>query len=240
MPVRYSRRPVNADAQSTSAEEPGRGFGLRMLLPLVVIVVIVGGVTLLLTGESSKPKLPGNAGTTKSASFEGALLEPPTPAPALSTLRNYDGASFNLSSERGKAVFVTFLYAHCPDVCPLIASNLHNAYAQMSPAMQRQVAIVAVSVDPHGDTPGTVGAFVAQHELTGEAEYLIGSAHQDARVWEAWKVGSERDTSDPTKVNHSALIYGIGANGKIYTIYAANFQPAQIIHDVTPLLSRAS
>jgi protein SCO1/2 len=211
-----------------------------MLLPLVAILVIIGGVTLLLSGGNSKPALPGNASTTKSASFEGALLEPPTPAPELSTLRNYDGTPFNLASQRGKAVFVTFLYAHCPDVCPLIASNLHNAYAQMTPAMQRKVAIVAVSVDPHGDSAGTVAAFVAQHQLTGEAKYLIGSAHGLAHVWEAWKVGSERDTSDPTKVNHSALIYGIGANGKIYTIYAANFRPAQIIHDVTPLLSRTS
>jgi len=230
---------MNADAQSTS-EEPGGRFGIRVLLPLVVIVVIAGGVTLLLTGGSSKPALPGNAGTTKSVSFEGALLEPPTPAPELSTLRNYDGSTFNLAAERGKAVFVTFLYAHCPDVCPLIASNLHNAYAQMSPAMQRQVAIVVVSVDPHGDTARTAADFVSAHQLNGEAKYLIGSAHPLARVWEAWKVGSERDTSDPSKVNHSALIYGIGANGKIYTIYAANFQPSQIIHDVTPLLSRAS
>jgi protein SCO1 len=231
---------MSADAQSTGREDPQRGLGIRTLLPLVVIVVIVGGVTLLLTGGSSKPTLPGNASTTKSASFQGALLEPPTPAPALSTLRNYDGTSFNLSSQRGKAVFVTFLYAHCPDVCPLIASNLHNAYAQMSPAMQRQVAIVAVSVDPHGDTPGTVAGFVKQHELTGEAKYLIGSAHQLAGVWEAWKVGSQRDTSNPSLVNHSALIYGIAANGKIYTIYPANFTPSQIIHDVTPLLSRTS
>ncbi|HEX4563370.1 MAG TPA: SCO family protein [Solirubrobacteraceae bacterium] len=231
---------MNADAQQSGAERSGGGAGYRMLLPLVAILVIVGGVTLLLTGGSSKPKLPGNANTTKSVAFEGSLLEPPTPAPELSTLNNYDGTSFNLGADRGKAVFVTFLYAHCPDVCPLIASNLHNAYAQMTPAMQRQVAIVTVSVDPHGDTPGTVAAFVKQHGLTGEAKYLIGSAHQLAGVWEAWKVGSQRDTSDPSRVNHSALIYGIAANGKIYTIYPANFTPSQIIHDVTPLLSRAS
>jgi protein SCO1/2 len=237
---------MNADAQRSSAdappaEQPSNPIGLRLLLPLVAIVVILGGVTLLLVGGgSSKPALPGNAATTKSASFDGALLEPPTPAPELSTLRNYDGSAFNLSSQRGKAVFVTFLYAHCPDVCPLIASQLHNAYAQMPAAMQQRVAIVAVSVDPHGDTAGSVAAFVKEHGLSGEAKYLIGSTHQLGRVWEAWKVGSERDASDPSKVNHSALIYGIGANGKIYTIYAANFQPSQIIHDVTPLLSRAS
>jgi cytochrome oxidase Cu insertion factor (SCO1/SenC/PrrC family) len=49
-------------------------------------------------------------------------------------------------------------------------------------------------------------------------------------------VGSEQDVSRPDLVNHSALIYGIGSSGRIYTIYPANFQPSQLIHDVTPLL----
>jgi cytochrome oxidase Cu insertion factor (SCO1/SenC/PrrC family) len=106
------------------------------------------------------------------------------------------------------------------------------------PMQQSHVAIVAVSVDPHGDTAGTVAAFVRQHQLTGEARYLIGSTTQLPPVWEAWRVGSQRDASNPGLVNHSALIYGIGANGKIYTIYPANFQPSDIVHDVPQLLSQ--
>jgi protein SCO1/2 len=202
----------------------------------VVILVILGGVTALLVGGGGKTALPGKAGTAKLGTFEGLALSPRLPAPALSTLHNYDGTSFNLSADRGKAVFVTFLYAHCPDVCPLIASNLHNAYARMPAAMRSRVAIVAVSVDPHGDTAGTVASFVRQHELTGEARYLIGSAHQLGAVWEAWKVGSQKDSSSPELVNHSALIYGVSASGKLTTIYAANFEPSQIVHDVPPLL----
>jgi protein SCO1/2 len=211
--------------------------GLRMLLPLGVILVILAGVTALLVGGSSKPTLPGKASAAKQSSFEGLALSPRVPAPPLDTLRNYNGASFNLAAERGKAVFVTFLYAHCPDVCPLIASSLHNAYARMTPAMRSHVAIVAVSVDPHGDTPGTVAAFVREHQLTGEADYLIGSATELPPVWESWKVGSSADASEPGLVNHSALIYGVSASGKLTTIYAANFEPKNIIHDVPGLLA---
>jgi protein SCO1 len=229
---------MTAATPGTDVTPPPAGgrVGLRILLPVLVIVVILAGVTALLVGGSSKPALPGNAATAKLSSFEGSALSPPQPAPPLNTLRNFDGTSFNLASQRGKAVFVTFLYAHCPDVCPLIASNLHNAYAKLTPSLKRRVAIVAVSVDPHGDRAGTVAAFVKQHQLTGEARYLIGSAGELAPVWEAWKVGSSQDTSDPALVNHSALIYGIGANGKIYTIYPSNFAPSQIVHDITPLL----
>jgi protein SCO1 len=215
----------------------GRPSMLKLILPVIVILVIVGGVTLLISGGSSKPKLPGNAGTVKLASFQGQTLDPPQPVPALSTLRNYNGESFNLASDRGKAVFVTFLYAHCPDVCPLIASNLHNAYAKMTPAERAKMDIVAVSVDPHGDTVAAVSTFMRQHQLAGEGKYLIGKANQLGPVWKAWQVGSEKDASNPELVSHSALIYGVSGSGRIYTIYPANFTPEQIIHDIEPLAS---
>lgn len=232
--------PIPDAPTDAAADPPGssRPTVWRLVLPTLVLIVILGGVTLLLVGGSSKPSLPGNAATVKLSSFDGSAVSPPQPAPALDTLRNYDGSSFNLAAQRGKAVFVTFLYTHCPDVCPLIASNLHNAYSKMTPAMRKRVSIVAVSVDPHGDNSATVRAFVSEHQLAGQAKYLIGSAGQLVPVWKAWNVGSEKDTSRPDLVNHSALIYGIGANGRIYTIYPASFEPAQLIHDVPPLLSR--
>ena len=125
---------MNASDSSGEAQAQPAGTRLKLVLPIAVIAVIIGGVTLLLTGGSSKQQLPGNAGTAKSAAFAGATLEPPQPAPPLNTLRNYDGSNFSLGSQRGKAVFVTFLYSHCPDVCPLIASKLHSAYASLPSA----------------------------------------------------------------------------------------------------------
>jgi cytochrome oxidase Cu insertion factor (SCO1/SenC/PrrC family) len=122
-------------------------------------------------------------------------------------------------------------------VCPLIAANLHSAYSSMTPALRRRVAMVAVSVDPHGDSAGTVAAFVRAHELTGEASYLIGSAGQLVPVWKVWNVGSEKDVSRPDLVNHSALVYGISASGKLITIYPANLTPHELVHDASALLS---
>jgi len=220
------------------APEIARPSGVKMILPLVVLLVIVAGVTALLSGGSAKPVLPGNAVAVKLSSFDGQTLQPIRPAPALTALHNYNGESFNLATDKGKAVFVTFLYTHCPDICPLIASNLHNAYAKMTPAERAKVDIVAVSVDPHGDSAGTVAAFMQAHQLAGEGKYLIGSARRLVPVWKSWYVGSERDVSHPELVSHSALIYGVSASGRLYTIYPANFAPEQIVHDVAPLLAR--
>ncbi len=142
----------------------------------------------------------------------------------------------SLATYRGKAVFVTFLYTHCPDICPLIASQLHNAITQLG-SRASDVQLIAVSVDPRGDKPANVAKFLGEHQLTGEMQFLIGSAGELAPVWKAWGVGSSRDTGNPEFINHSALVYGVSAKGKLTTIYAANLTPKEIVHDVPLLLA---
>jgi protein SCO1 len=213
-----------------------RGLDLRLVLSLLVLVLVAGGVALLTIGGSSKAQ--SEHAHAVHANFDAqALLSPPAPAPALS-LRNYLGQPVNIDSYRGKAVLVTFLYTNCPDVCPLITSNLRVALNLMGPATASKVQIIAVSVDPHGDTPKAVASFLARHEMTGRMQYLIGSAHELARVWKAWGVGSERDAQQPQFINHSGLIYGITGSGQRLTLYAASFQPSEIAHDVPLLAAR--
>jgi protein SCO1/2 len=189
----------------------------------------------LIASGPGKAQLPGGANSAHATGLDGLLLKPLRPAPALSTLRNYQGQPVSLANYRGKAVFVTFLYTHCHDVCPLIAAQLHSALHELG-ARARDVQLIAVSVDPRGDKPAAVAGFLRKHELTGEMQYLIGSGKQLAPVWSAWGVGSSRDVGNPEVVDHTALVYGISASGKLMTIYAASFKPAEIVHDVPVLL----
>ncbi len=73
----------------------------------------------------------------------------------------------------------------------------------MGRAGASKVQIIAVSVDPRGDTPKAVAAFLARHGMTGRMQYLIGSREELARVWKAWGVGSERDAQQPQFINHT-------------------------------------
>jgi protein SCO1/2 len=210
----------------------------RGLLALVVVVVIAGGFALVAEGGSNGKgsNIANTHSTSSSSEFRASgVASPARPAPPLA-LRNYLGQRVNIDQYRGKVVLVTFLYTNCPDVCPLITANLHVALGLMGPKEASKVQIIAVSVDPRGDTPKAVAAFLARHEMTGKMQYLIGSAHELARVWSAWGVGSERDAEQPQFINHSGLIYGIDPAGKQLTIYAASFKPTDIVHDV-PLLA---
>jgi len=161
---------------------------------------------------------------------------PPKPAPALK-LDNYVGQPVNLADYRGKAVLVLFIYDHCPDVCPLMVSNLHAAQNEMSASERQELQIVAVSVDPKGDTPQTVASFLKDHQMTGRMQYLIGSRPQLENVWAKWGVTAKSDPSrkDPDAVEHSAQVYGISGSGKITTLYPSNFKPQQIVQDVPKL-----
>jgi protein SCO1/2 len=209
---------------------------LKVAAPLLVIVAVLAGATALIIANSGSPALPGGAKTANSTHYAGETISPRLPAPTLGNLRNYLGERVNLADYRGKAVFVTFLYTHCPDVCPLITSELHNALARMTPAERRRQQIIAVSVDPRRDTHKAVAEFVSQHGMTGKMKYLVGTAHELGPVWEAWNVGSEPDSVNPEFVAHSALVYGISASGKLTTIYPANFKPQEIVSDLPKLL----
>jgi protein SCO1 len=204
----------------------------------VAILVLTAGLAALAVGCGGSSSSSDPTSTSTSADYAGATANPAKPAPPLK-LDNYDGKPVNIDQYRGKAILVTFIYDHCPDVCPLIVSNLHAAQNQMSAAERKQLQIIAVSVDPKGDTPQTVKKFLADHQMTGRMDYLIGSRPQLEQVWQNWNIVSKNDPSrkNPDAVEHSALIYGISATGEITTLYPANFKPDQIVHDVPKLAS---
>lgn len=202
------------------------------------ILVLTAGLAAVVAGCGGSSSSSDPTSTSTSADYAGATANPAKPAPPLK-LDNYNGKPVNIDQYRGKAVLVTFIYDHCPDVCPLIVSNLHAAQNQMSAAERKQLQIIAVSVDPKGDTPQTVKKFLADHQMTGRMDYLIGSRPALEQVWHKWNIVSKNDPSrkSPGAVEHSALIYGISGTGDITTLYPANFKPDQIVHDVPKLAS---
>ncbi len=217
-----------------SGERPHRPPWARLVLPLALLLGIVAGASVVLLHGPGKPALP--AGAHQSAAgrgFFGTLALPSRPAPPID-LRNYLGQPVTLAEYRGKAVLVTFLYTSCPDVCPLITGNLRVALKELG-AQAAKVQIIAVSVDPRGDTPAAVATFLHAHEMVGRMQYLIGSPQELSRTWAAWKVGAAPEVGQPDLVAHSALVYGVSADGRLTTIYPATFEPGEIAHDVLRL-----
>jgi protein SCO1/2 len=229
-------RPRPAAHPGSPTPSPRRISG-RLIAGLAAGLVLLGGALYLAIPGSPAPSLPGGAHRADAAAgFRGSLVEPARPAPA-TVLPDERGVRTDLAGYRGRALLVTFLYTHCPDVCPLIAAHLRAAQARLGPEAGR-VALVAISVDPRGDTRRSAAEFLRAHALTGRMRYLLGTPRQLGRVWAAWNVGSERDAGHPELVAHSALVYGVGASGRLETIYPPTFDPADVVHDVPLLAAR--
>jgi len=207
---------------------------MRLLSAGALLLLAMGGaIGCGSSGSSSTGDAP-----SADAALSGGLVKPPTQEPPLQ-LDNSLGQPVNIADYRGKAVLVTFIYDHCPDICPLIVGNLHAAQSKLGKEADK-LQIIAVSVDPEGDTPKTVKAFLADHQMTGRMQYLIGSRPKLEKVWTDWHILTKNSSKkgNPDAVEHSALIYGITGSGQLTTVYPANFKPQQVVHDVPILASQ--
>jgi protein SCO1/2 len=168
--------------------------------------------------------------------YEGGVISPRRAAPPL-RLRDIDGKTVDIKRFEGRPVLVTFVYSHCPDVCPLIMQNIKRARADAG-ALGARTKVIAVSVDPKGDTPAAVRQFLDARGLLGQVSYLIGSRPRLEKVWDAWQIAQRAPRDNPELVEHSGLIYGITASGQLATAYPVNFDAAAIARDL-PLLAKS-
>jgi protein SCO1/2 len=172
-----------------------------------------------------------SAGTPQ-GTLRGATIEQPVAVPDFA-LRDQNGRTVALSAQRGKVVLLTFLYTHCPDVCPLTAGNLNAALRSLGPGAAG-VRVLAVSVDPAGDTPRSVRKFVRDHGLSSQFHYLTGTAAHLAPVWRAYNVASVPHASGD--VDHTLYVLIVDRSGKGRAIYDSTVRPAVVAHDLRVLL----
>ncbi|MBA2764824.1 MAG: SCO family protein [Thermoleophilaceae bacterium] len=182
--------------------------------------------------ESSVAIVEGNSGP-----FRGNRLPPEivgSRAPKFE-LADAEGGRLSTAQLAGEPYIVTFLYANCPDVCPLIADELRQTLALLGPDAERPT-VVAVSVDPKGDTAAVVRDFRARHRLPENFRYLIGTESELKPVWDSYyaapQIPGRADSA------HSASIWLIDGDGRIRTKFSGGFPlpPADIAHDLQLLI----
>ena len=105
----------------------------RALVPFVGLAALAVLAVVLLSGR-------GGGGATKANSTTGygpfltasvipqALVNSPAPSFDLTNAR---GGMVSSAALRGKPYAITFLYVHCPNVCPLIGEEIHAALVDL-------------------------------------------------------------------------------------------------------------
>jgi protein SCO1 len=200
------------------------------VITCAVLVVIL--VTLLQRQPTPASTL--NTGTTDGNSaatgLQGTDLEG-TPAPDF-RLTDQFGKQVSLSDLKGKPVVLTFLYTHCPDICPLTAEKLHTALQGLGSQAQ-QVGVIAVSTDPKGDTIAAALSFSQAHDMENAWHYLIGSRNQLSPVWSNYGIYAQ---ANQQAISHSTGIFLIDKQGKERIFLGDDFTPQQVTANLQTLL----
>jgi len=126
-------------------------------------------------------------------------------------LVNQHGERFDLASFRGRRVLLTFAYAHCETVCPLVVRNTLEARAV---AAGNEPVVVVVTLDPWRDTPERLQSMARQWRLGPRDQVLSGPVEDVRRALAAWNVPIERDERTG-EIVHPVLLYVIAADGRI-------------------------
>jgi protein SCO1 len=169
--------------------------------------------------------------------FNGVVLEPPDPAPAL-TIADSAGRPFDLRAERGKVVLLFFGYTHCPDVCPTTLVDWRKVRDSLR-ADAGRVRFVFVSVDPERDTPASAQRYVAR--FAPEFIGLATSRPATDSLLAAWKLAAHRDdagrdTLSAYTVSHPSQVFVVDGAGLLRLMLRPGLSAAQVAADVRALL----
>lgn len=206
-----------------------------LVAPLLVLAVVASACG----SSSSSPSSTADPDTATTGSRFAAPLAPakPVAAPAF-TLKNQFGQSISLRQYRGKAVLLTFVYVHCPDVCPLITAALKTTRQKLGVDASK-LQVIEISVDPVGDTVPDVKKYLSERGVLHSFQYLVGTRKQLAPVWAKYFIDQIPDKKLGREIGHTGIVIGIDAKGIERTYYPSTpLKPSWMIHDV-PLLAGA-
>lgn len=222
-----------------------------MQIPTTKIVALLSALAVLSACQPQDKQAVPAASAPASAAVPASGGQPAASAGALKgtdmrkediggdfTLTDGDGKPFKLSDLKGKAVFLTFGYTNCPDVCPTELLNASDAVKQLG-GQAKDVAVVFVSVDPERDTPEVVGKYAKQFDpsfigLTAVQGQDLPLVKQQFRVVSS-KVNA-KDGNANYLVDHTAGAYLLDKNGEVAVFEPYGSPAAQVAADLKTLL----
>ncbi|MBM65795.1 MAG: hypothetical protein CMH55_06145 [Myxococcales bacterium] len=155
-------------------------------------------------------------------------------------LKNQHGERLRPQDLEGKVLVVSFLFTHCPDVCPATVSRLKTTadwLDEKRPEAWKNFRFVAFSLDRRGDQPETVKPFLeARGHNNDRWDYFLSEESLHPLVREGFKIAVRED--DEMAAIHSDRVGLVGKRGQIRGYYELGNteQIARFHHGIDQLL----
>jgi protein SCO1/2 len=200
----------------------------RFALPLLAAVLLIALFVAIAIGGSPGGSSPKTFTASPATGFDGAAI-PSTPAPDF-TLTDQNGKRIKLSSLRGGAAVLTFLYSSCGGLCVVIAEQIRGALDELP----HRVPVLIVSANPQADTPANVRRFLTKVSLTGRVHYLSGPLSQLRSIWKNYRV--VLPTSGQQAFASHASVLLIDPKGEERVLFESEeLTPEELSHDIGKL-----
>jgi protein SCO1/2 len=173
----------------------------------VALALVLGGLgaaAIRVRGASAEPFATG------ALDIAAQLTRVNDVAPDVSLI-DQSGREVSLKSFRGRPVIVTFAFAHCETVCPLIVGDVLAARRRIDGTPP---PVLVVTLDPWRDTPSRLASIATSWGLDPGAHLLSGSLDAVERTLNAWRVPRARN-SRTGAISHPSMVYIVDADGRI-------------------------
>ena len=140
------------------------------------------------------------------------------------TLVDQEGEKVSLARFKGRPVVVTFVFAHCQTMCPLIVQHIKQALPGAPPS-----EVLMITLDPWRDTPSSLPGIARRWDVPKNVHILSSASVSEVlRVVEAYQVPFERNEKSGDIV-HPGLVFLVDAQGR--TAYTFNNPPPAWIRE---------
>lgn len=137
---------------------------------------------------------------------------------------------------RGELMLIYFGYTYCPDACPTALTAI-SAALDMLGEPGTAVQPIFITVDPARDTVAQMKSYAAN--FTPRLLALTGSDQQIAAVARAYRVYYAKvkgEGEDDYVMDHSALVYLMGRDGKYLTHFGPDTTAATMAASIKKYL----
>jgi len=152
------------------------------------------------------------------------------------SLTDQNGATRSDTEFRGKLMLIFFGYTNCPDTCPATLTAMSQALDQLG-AAGGGVQPIFITVDPARDTPQQLKLYAAN--FSPRLIALTGTPTQLVAVEKEFRVLASKEPGGPVDdylLDHSALIYLMGRDGKLAKLIPPDEKPADMAADIRKYL----
>ncbi len=161
------------------------------------------------------------------------------------TLRTADGETLRLADLRGKVVVLHFIYASCPDVCPLHAEKISEIQEMVNQTpMKAQVRFVTITTDPANDTAEVLRDYGPVHGLDPvNWTFLTATQDQpeDATRGLAQSYGHKFKKTEDGYQTHGVVTHVIDKQGRWRgNFHGLKFGPTNLVVFVNALVNDAA